>query len=995
MCSLNVGNPDAHRTSSHPPECSNLPEPQILPELHKYRSAHTKQLLMGHLNINSIRNKFHEMYDILSNELIDIFGLTETKLDASFASAQFSIPDYCLYRADRNANGGGIMVYVKSAIPHRIRHDIKGECSNGTELLVIEVKMKNEKMFIIIMYKPPSVSNEDMIAKLGSVLEQCYVEGNCVHILGDVNVNFNDLPNNMSNFLNEYSLINLIKDPTCHKNVANPTLIDVILTNSPNRIASHVNLVNAISDFHNLICAATKMFVPTCGKRKIVYRSFKNFNEQRFSEDLMNVPFHICDMFDDVDDTVWSYQYLLNEVTNVHAPIKTKLLKKPQLPYMNGELRKAINVKGMLKRKFLKCKNKQNWQRYRGQRNLVTSLKRKSIKEYFNKRCNNDTNNKQFWHTVRPFLSKNQKNDTNISLLEQGKIVSKPLDVCTTLNDYFVNLATELSEPKEVSELPIPAVIEFYKNHPSILNIRTQSFNSQPFYFSSVTQNQVLKSIHKLKEGKASGHDHIPAKLLKCSSPILSQSLTNIINRCINDSTFPDCYKHAEISPIYKKSDCLRKENYRPVSVLTAFSKILENILSDQLLTYFDDILCKMVSAYRKMYSTNNVLIKCVEEWKLAIDKRYAVGCVAMDLSKAFDSIPHKLLIAKLNAYGVSMEACGFMNSYLSSRKQRVKMNGFCSEWLDIQRGVPQGSILGPLLFNIYLNDFVMLIQNYCQIVNYADDNTLSFNHKDVNVVKSNLEIACITAVQWFNQNYMKVNAEKFQYIMFHNGDDDISLNLNETVIHSSKELKLLGITLDNELCFNKHIEKLQVQASRQINVLYRLSRVLTLPCKIKIMDAFIMSNFNYCSIVYHHCNVGDAKKLEKLMKRALRFVYLNFDCTYNELLSQANRSSLYVSRLRVMLLTVYKIINGLCPPLPIDFFPVHNVPYDLRRSNLLVQSQYNTIRHGFNSLRYKGAMLWNQIPDNVKISSFNEFKNFVMKWQPHCMCGSCLMCTM
>ena len=169
---------------------------------------------------------------------------------------------------------------------------------------------------------------------------------------------------------------------------------------------------------------------------------------------------------------------------------------------------------------------------------------------------------------------------------------------------------------------------------------------------------------------------------------------------------------------------------------------------------------------------------------------------------------------------------------------------------------------------------------------------------------------------------------------------------------------------------------------------------MLNLSCKLKILDAFIMSNLNYCSLVYHHCKVGDARKLEMLFKRALRFVYLDFTSSYKELLCKAGRSSLYVCRLRNVLLTVYKIIHGNCPPIDKEIFKKQDMLYNLRCSNLLVKPAYKTKRHGLNSLRYQGASLWNKIPDHIKNQDFNAFKKFVKEWHPDCNCGSCLLCT-
>ena len=276
----------------------------------------------------------------------------------------------------------------------------------------------------------------------------------------------------------------------------------------------------------------------------------------------------------------------------------------------------------------------------------------------------------------------------------------------------------------------------------------------------------MLSKLKSLDVNKSVGYDCIPARLLKIGANVLCSSLTRLINHCISQCIFPDTLKNAEVSPMYKKDDCFSPNNYRPVSLLTITSKIVEGVLCDQVNTYFSDVLCKNLSAYRKLYSCENVVLQCIEDWKLALDDNKTIGCLLMDLSKAFDSVPHGLLLTKLFHYGFTIDAVNLIRSYLSDRPQRVKVGTEHSKWQVLERGVPQGSLVGPTLFNVFINDFVLLLSQKCQVYNYADDNTVAFCHRDPLVVKQTLENVSSISVSWFKNNYMQVNPSKFQSVV-------------------------------------------------------------------------------------------------------------------------------------------------------------------------------------------------------------------------------------
>jgi hypothetical protein len=464
-------------------------------------------------------------------------------------------------------------------------------------------------------------------------------------------------------------------------------------------------------------------------------------------------------------------------------------------------------------------------------------------------------------------------------------------------------------------------------------------------------------------------------------------------------AVYPHDFKCAEVRPIFKKNDVMEMGNYRPVSILTSLSKVLEGLLCDQIMEFFDDILSPLLSAYRKKYSCVNVLLKCTEEWKKALDRNEVVGCILMDLSKAFDLIPHDLLVAKLSAYGFSAEACGLIKSYLSNRLQRVKIDQNLSEWSTLRSGVPQGSLAGPVLFNVFLNDLLLTLEPLCTVYNYADDNSLSVSHADSRAVKTSLEQAATCALEWFKNNQMKANPAKFQAIvMGRNGKgNDVVFQLpGDLVIKPNDHVTLLGLCIDRNLNFSEHISRLSKKCARQINAISRISRLLTDECRLLLLNSFVMSNLSYGCVIYHYCSIADAKKLEALHRRCLRFCLQDFDSPYHQLLLNANVTTLYVRRLRCILETIFKIVHDDLPPVPSSSFEPQSECYNLRRTNVLSLPLTQTVRYGTNSLSFNGVSLYNSLPNDFRCSNSTAIlKRKLNTWQPNCVCRNCYMCSL
>ena len=586
-------------------------------------------------------------------------------------------------------------------------------------------------------------------------------------------------------------------------------------------------------------------------------------------------------------------------------------------------------------------------------------------------------------------------------LLENERIISNSTDVAETFNNYFqISGSVEslgitenklLLNPVSEQHFDVEKCIAKFESHPSIISIKRHVKIEVRFEYTPITEAEMDDQIAALNSKKNGGC--IPTKLLKEMHHIVRKPLAEVWNNeVIKDKTFSTKLKLGDITPVFKALQNTFKKNYRPITVLTVVSKLFEKIMDKQSNDYMEKYLSKHLCGYRKEFNCQVAMVPMIERWKKARDNGQHAGGVMMDLSKAFDTINHELLIAKLHAYGFSMDALKIVHSYLNNRWHRTKIDGSFSTWKEILSGVPQGSVNGPKWFNIYLNDFFFLyLDTSTDVCNIADDSTPYACNADLATLLHNLESDVASAILWFDANYMLLNQSKCHFLIASHSPELLWIQVGEQIIWESALEKLLGVTIDKSLSFKKHVEIICNNASAKVTALSRLINIVSKEKKKTLMDAFIESQFSYCPMIWMFCYSRRLNtRINHIHERGLRIVYQDYSSSFAELLKINGSVCIHHRNVQLVAVEMFKVKNGLCPEIMKDIFQLNTNP---NSRNSFIIPKVNGEYMGKMSLRYFGPVVWEtMLPAKFKlISDLDKFKEDIKAWIPsNCKCRLC-----
>ena len=875
-----------------------------------------------------------------------------------------SIPGYVNVFRNRDAiRGGGVGAYLREGISFKRRSDIEN-IEPELEHLWLEIagRNKHSNMLLGILYRSERLHAFqtwlDKVENLFSQLNTLW--DGLLLVTGDTNV---DMLQPKDPETVKYR--GMLDSLNLHQHVTKPTrvtrtsrtLIDHIISNACNRITyCDVLPCETIGD-HEGPYACINIRVNRFQVRFKFLRNEKQFNEASFKGDLAALPFNLVYSVDDPNEKLDMFNTLLKSCIDQHAPLRRTKITRPPAPWLNKvEIREMQKERNKLRYLAHQTSSPSVWDKFREVRNKIRT-KIKKVKREFLQKALSSKKPKELWNTIHRILNPSPQ-----------PIKADP----DALNKHFSSTSQRLLGSTTISADILSELLNSFGNES----------DPSKFHLRPVTYCEVLKSLKSMRSDCSTGADQIPAKYIKMSAETIASPLTHILNSFISERSFPEAWKIARVSPIPKVDNPAQNDDFRPISILPVLSKVYEKLVLYQLLEFMEryQILRGGISGYRKGHSTSTVLLRIRDDIINAMKKGEVTLLALADFSKAFDTVDYSVVIRKLHSIGFSNEALQWTLSYLSSRKQFVQVNDKQSNMADVGFGVPQGSILGPVLFNLYVNDLEDCLQESCNCLQYADDTTI-YQHS----APKNLN-SCIQAMNenlqsiesWACRSNLLLNEKKTKQMLVTTpqmsrvhelGTLTPTLKLKDQILDRVDKFKLLGTWLAEDLKWTHHVNQVTSSCYKVLSTLRKIKNMTPQDIKKSLAQSLVLSKLNFNASVTYPFPAFLQKRVQRVQNAAAGFV-LNRFCTESNVLRLGWLPTLENTELNILKL-VHRALYSSSWPENLKLTR-HSTQRQLRSSNALLL-QISLVKGTFQDA---AANLFNRLPAHLRLcSDFNTFK--------------------